>query len=204
MIKTSINPFEILFIVLNVTLIIKGNDVVNQDIEKMIEMAGCPFVSIHQKLVRNVCLLPAYQINEAPMGLNNHTYVKIDLHRVSILEIDEQKNKLSLHISQALQWPEPRIRANFSTVLNDRPSIKLSPEDFLKIWHPDLDIDTNNFAPIMISRQLGAICWSLKHVVVVGLILFEGPSVPVSIIFVVLFRPHNLIMISMHCSITLL
>ena len=92
----------------------------------------------------NTVRLPAYQINEAPMGLNNHTYVKIDLHRVSILEIDEQKNKLSLHISQALQWPEPRIRANFSTVLDDRPSIKLSPEDFLKIWHPDLDMDTNN------------------------------------------------------------
>ena len=144
MIYTIIKSHEIIFIILNVTLIIKGNDVVNQDIEKMIEMAGCPFVSIHQKLVRNVCLLPAYQINEAPMGLNNHTYVKIDLHRVSILEIDEQKNKLSLHISQALQWPEPRIRANFSTVLDDRPSIKLSPEDFLKIWHPDLDMDTNN------------------------------------------------------------
>ena len=80
MIDTIIKSHKIIFIILNVTLIIKGNDVVNQDIEKMIEMAGCPFVSIHQKLVRNVCLLPAYQITEAPMGLNNHTYVKIDLH----------------------------------------------------------------------------------------------------------------------------
>ena len=36
------------------------------------------------------------------------------------------------------------------------------------------------FSPMMISCQLGAICWSLKHVVVVGIVLFERPSEPVA------------------------
>ena len=34
---------------------------------------------------------------------------------------------------------------------------------------------------MMISCQLDTICWTLKHVLVVGLVLFERPSVPVSL-----------------------
>ena len=111
--------------------------------KQMIENSGCPFVSTDQMLVTNVCLMPYYRSNEAPFQhLHNNTQVNIDLKEVHVLEINEKKNKLTIKISQDLQWLEPRIKANFSEV--ETESIKLSSENFFQIWQPDIDLYSTN------------------------------------------------------------
>ena len=109
----------------------------------MIENAGCEFVSTDQMLVTNVCLMPYYISNEAPFQhRHKSTQVQIDLYEVSVLEINEKKNKLTVKITQYLQWLEPRIRANFSEVENG--SIQLSSENFVQIWEPHKGLYAEN------------------------------------------------------------
>ena len=113
---------------------------VKEKMKQMIEEAGCPFVSTNQLLVRSVCLIPYYQSNEAPMGTHSFTTVNIYLQEVSIIEIDEMRNKITIQMSQDLQWLDQRIRANFSAVPLNINLIKLAPKNFFEIWHPDLDL----------------------------------------------------------------
>ena len=58
----------------------------------MIDDTGCPYVSQHQMLVRNACLMPYYQLNESPDD-SNFT-VAVSLEKADVLEVDEANNKL--------------------------------------------------------------------------------------------------------------
>ena len=111
--------------------------------KKLIEDTGCPYVSQDQMLVRNVCLMPYYQPNESPqesMIYLTH-YIDVNLLKADILMVDEENNKLTIHIIQNLHWFDHRIRANFSYA---GQSIKLALGNVFKIWHPDLDLYTKN------------------------------------------------------------
>ena len=112
--------------------------------KSLIEDTGCPFVSQDQMLVRNVCLMPYYQPNESPqqsiLSVSPH-YVDVNLLKADILMVDEDNNKLTIHISQNLHWFDHRIKANFSYA---GQLIKLVPSNVVKIWHPDLELYTIN------------------------------------------------------------
>ena len=107
----------------------------------VIEDTGCPYVSHDQMLVRNVCLMPFYQLNESPQESNFTNYVDVNLLKADVLEVDEDNNKLKIHIIQHLHWFDHRIRANFSDA---GQLIKLAPSNVFQIWHPDLDLYTKN------------------------------------------------------------
>ena len=113
-------------------------------LKRMVKEAGCPFSSINQLLVRNVCLMPDYQSNELPDNADGITNVDIYLHEAFVLEVDEKKNKITIKVSQLMEWFEPRIRANFSAVSKQNGIIKLSPQNVKTIWHPDLDMFTKD------------------------------------------------------------
>ena len=113
-------------------------------IQKMVEDAGCPFVTPKQLLVRNVCLLPDYQQNELPDHQNGITRVDFYLQEALVLEIDEKKDKIKVKISQLIEWGEPRLRANFSAVSKKIVQIKLSSNNIEFLWHPDQDMYTEN------------------------------------------------------------
>lgn len=111
--------------------------------KETIENAGCPFVSPNQMLVKHVCLMPYYQIDEGPFEADYEvTLVNIELDEVSVLETVEKKNKLTIKISQYLQWREPRIKVNFSE--SNANLIKLSSKNFVQIWQPNIDLSSNN------------------------------------------------------------
>ena len=134
--------------VLIITLVITTNAQIppNEENDKMkqeVEGIGCPFISIKQVLVQNVCLMPDYQSSEAPTNDEGITNVAIALHKPSVLEIDERQNTIKLQLVQYLTWWEPRIRANFSDV-PENGVITLSQDNFQEIWHPDLDMFTED------------------------------------------------------------
>jgi len=118
--------------------------------KKVIEDAGCPFIEEDQMLVRDVCLMPNYQRTEFPFVSETNRYITIELREVTVLHMEENKNKLSLHIEQFYSWCDSRISANFSNtdsiLISDGylPVIKLSLQNAEKIWHPDLDIQTRD------------------------------------------------------------
>ena len=118
--------------------------------KKVIEDAGCPFIEEKQMLVRHVCLMPNYQRTEFPFVSESNRYITIELREVTTLHMDEDKNKLSLHIEQFYSWCDSRISANFSNTdsifISDGylPIIKLSLQNAEKIWHPNLDIQTRD------------------------------------------------------------
>ena len=126
-----------------------GDDELKEKLKQLIEEAGCPFISTNQLLVRSVCLMPYYQSNEPPIGLDSLTHVNIDLQEVYILEIDEKRNKITIQMSQDIQWIETRIRANFSAVHPEINLIKLAPNNFFRIWHPDLEL----YVPNLLERE---------------------------------------------------
>ena len=112
----------------------------------MVENAGCPFVSRKQLLVRNVCLLPDYQQTELPKfaAEGGVTYVDIYLHEAKVLEIDERKDKITIKISQLMEWEDFRVKADFSEIKKPPEHIKLSPRSINSLWYPDLDMFTKN------------------------------------------------------------
>ena len=112
--------------------------------KKWIEDTGCPYVSQDQMLVKNVCLMPYYQLNESPHKDNFLEFVTVNLLAAKVLEIDESNNKLTIQLSQHLHWYDHRIKANFSEEFEDVGLIKLTPNNFYQIWHPDLDLFTIN------------------------------------------------------------
>ena len=95
---------------------VDGNQKVDEKIKKMVEEAGCAYASPKQLLVRNVCLMPDYQSNELPNNANGVTKVDFYLQEALVLEVDEKKDKLTVKLSQLMEWGEPRLRANFSTI----------------------------------------------------------------------------------------
>ena len=119
-------------------------DIVNNyTIKESIKNAGCPFVSESQMLEKNVCLMPQYASNELPMSSNAASNVSLYLLNVYVLEVDEVKNAITVELLQYLEWTEPRIRANFSSAINQK-KIKLSTKSVNRIWHPELDIYTKD------------------------------------------------------------
>ena len=132
--------YRLTFLLTTVAIMARSNEV-DDKMKQMVEQSGCPFVNIRQILVRNVCLMPGYQANEMPNNLEGETVVNIDLHRPSVLEVDEKKNKITIKVSQRMTWWEPRIRANFSALTDETKIIWLSPK-IANIWHPDLDMYT--------------------------------------------------------------
>ena len=107
----------------------------------LIEDAGCPFLSKDQMLVRNVCLMPNYQSNESPQEFNLIHFVDVNLLKADILKVDEENDKLKIHIIQNYHWFDHRIRA---TLTYPGQLIKLAPSNVFQIWHPDRDIYTTN------------------------------------------------------------
>ena len=131
---------RLIVVVMFVAIETKASNEVGERIKKMLEEAGCPFISRTQLLVRNVCLMPDYHVNELPTNSEGVTNVNLFLLKVRILQIEEKKNKITIELSQNMDWTDQRIRASFRN--NDL--IKLSPKTFLQIWHPDLDMFTTD------------------------------------------------------------
>ena len=123
---------------------VEGNQKVDEKIKKMVEEAGCAYASPKQLLVRNVCLMPDYQSNELPNNANGVTKVDFYLQEALVLEVDEKKDKLTVKLSQLMEWGEPRLRANFSAISEKFVQIKLSPKNIRSLWHPDLDMYTKD------------------------------------------------------------
>ena len=116
----------------------------NNVIKQKIINAGCPFVAANQLLEKNVCLMPDYASNELPKAYNwLVTTVKIYLLHVYVMEINENKNQITVEILQYIDWREPRIRANFTTA-HSKAKIKVSTKSAQRIWYPDLDIYTKD------------------------------------------------------------
>ena len=112
--------------------------------KKLIERTGCEFISEDQLLVRNVCLMPYYQANESPHEFDDTHILSVNLQAAKVLDIDEANDKLTIHVSQHLFWFDHRIRANFVHLPKNISIIKLSPDNIVKIWHPELDLYTLN------------------------------------------------------------
>ena len=143
----SVKYFSIVYrftvVLITVAITTSSGNKVDDNLKQMVEEAGCPFISIKQLLVRNVCLMPDYQFTELPNS-EGITNVYIRLQDAYILEVAEKKNTITFKISQIMKWWEPRIRANFSAVPQQNGIIKLSPTNFKSIWHPNLYIDTQD------------------------------------------------------------
>ena len=116
---------------------------VNNAIKEKIDEAGCPFVSENQLLERNVCLMPDFASNELPLDEQGTTNVTMYLLNAFVTEVDERKNTLTVELLQYMEWSEPRIRVNFSSV-SGKKKIKLSTKSVNKIWHPDIDVYTKD------------------------------------------------------------
>ena len=146
---TKTNSFGLLvYILLTTQNTVMGKYDPRQDLwskkkwtKAMIDDTGCPYVSQDQMLVRNVCLMPHYQPNESPQESNFNHYVDVNLLKADILKVDEDNDKLKIHIIQNLHWFDHRIRANLSYA---GQLIKLAPSNVIQIWHPELDLYTTN------------------------------------------------------------
>ena len=111
-------------------------------LKKFIEEAGCPYHGEDQFLQNNQCLLPNYISGESPKNQENKTFVDFLLKKIRVLEIDERKNMITYMISQYMEWKDPRIKSNFSSMTSKWT--KLSPSGVEKIWHPNLAMYTFN------------------------------------------------------------
>ena len=120
---------------------------VNKEIKQEIEHAGCPFENLNQLLIKEVCLMPDYVLMDPPQNPYGLTNVDVDLHLAQILEIDETKNKITIQLEQNMEWDDSRIKANFSAmqnIIDDSSYTPLSVRAVEKIWHPYLDIFTQD------------------------------------------------------------
>ena len=115
----------------------------NPTIKENIQNSGCPFVSESQMLDKNVCLMPQYASTELPMNSGSPSNVSLYLLNVYVMEVDEVKNAITVELLQYLEWTEPRIRANFSSAINQK-KLKLPTKSVNRIWHPELDIYTKD------------------------------------------------------------
>ena len=105
----------VIFILITVKNNSNASNGVDNLLQEKINEAGCPFVTENQLIERNVCLLPDYASNESPKTKIGVTTISIYFLHVYILEVEEQKNQLTMEILQYIDWKEPRIRANFTS-----------------------------------------------------------------------------------------
>lgn len=116
----------------------------NQTTKDLIEKAGCPYISNSQFLVRGACLLPNYENKQMPVDANDTVLVNITLFSAIVMEVDDRRHSLTVKLSQFFEWYEPRIRYNKSTKSGVTGVIWLSKKSINDIWHPDLDMYTDN------------------------------------------------------------
>ena len=116
----------------------------NQSTKDMIEKAGCPYSSNNQLLVRDVCLLPNYENNQMPIDANDTSLVNITLFSAIVMEVDDRRHSLTIKLTQFFEWCEPRIRYNTAAKSGVTGVIWLSKKNINDIWHPDLDMYTDN------------------------------------------------------------
>ena len=112
--------------------------------KQMIETAGCPYVGVDQFLARHVCILPGYQAHEIPTIENGPAQIVVNLFSAVLLEVKERENRLTLKMSQFLQWFDPRIRLSKHKKPDKMGIVWLSQKNIDRIWHPDLDMYTEN------------------------------------------------------------
>ena len=116
----------------------------NQTTKDLIEKAGCPYISNSQFLVRGVCLLSNYENKQMPIDANDTVLVNITLFSAIVMEVDDRRHSLTIKLSQFFEWYESRIRYNKSTKSGVTGVIWLSKKSINDIWHPDLDMYTDN------------------------------------------------------------
>ena len=116
----------------------------NQSTKDMIEKAGCPYSTNNQLLVRDVCLLPNYENNQMPIDANDTSLVNITLFSAIVMEVDDRRHSLTIKLTQFFEWYEPRIRYNTAAKSGVTGVIWLSKKNINDIWHPDLDMYTDN------------------------------------------------------------
>ena len=120
----------------------------NVDLKDLIKEAGCPFHNKEQLLINEVCLMPDYQKNEHPENSNGIAIVDTDWFKApQVLNVDEKKNRITFQLIQYMEWLDPRIKVNMSamkSLQNSKSWIKFPPLIENKIWHPDLDLHTED------------------------------------------------------------
>ena len=118
------------------------------DLKNLIKEAGCPFYNKKQLLINNVCLMPDYQKNEHPENSNGIVLVDTDWFQApQVLDVDEKKNRITFQLQQYMEWSDPRIKVNMSamkSLQNSKSWIKFPPLIENRIWHPDLDLHTED------------------------------------------------------------
>ena len=132
-----------------VMMTIDSSTIKHRNLSQEIEESGCPYRKDKQLLMKNVCLMPDYQLHEPPKNdVNGKTNVDVNFQTVpQLLEIHQKKNKITLQILQYIEWKDPRIRANLSAISNMLyyySWIKVDPSIVKKIWHPNLDMYTDD------------------------------------------------------------
>ena len=113
-------------------------------IKGMIETAGCPFVSVDQFFAQHVCILPGYEANEMPRNENETAQIVVTLFSALVLDVKERENRLTVKISQFLQWFDPRIKLNKHKKPDKMGIVWISQKNIDRIWHPNLDMYTKN------------------------------------------------------------
>ena len=141
--------FKIIYLAINIlTISTEVSHAYNNNIKEFIEEAGCPFIDKSQLLRRNLCLMPSYELYEPPNDKGGHTNIDIDFWKPpKILEVDEKNNKITIHLLQLIEWMDSRVKVNTTTMQNMQHSsgyIKFIPPEVERIWHPNLDLYTDN------------------------------------------------------------
>ena len=113
-------------------------------IKQMIETAGCPFESVDQFFAQHVCMLPGYEANEMPRIENETARIVVTLFSALVLDVKERENRLTVKISQFLQWFDPRIKLSKHKKPDKLGIIWISQKNIDRIWHPNLDMYTKN------------------------------------------------------------
>ena len=122
---------------------VKSSDnMANNRTKILIEDAGCPFQSNNQFLQGNQCLMPYYVSSDPPNAVQNRTLVDMYYYKINVSDVEERKNKVTLVISQYMEWQDARIVSNFSTMSANWT--KLAPNNVEKIWHPNSGMYTFN------------------------------------------------------------
>ena len=120
----------------------------SNDIQKMVEEAGCPYIENSQLLMEYVCLMPNYRPYESPEDQDGKTWVDLDLIKAPhVLEIGEKENKITVQLVHLMEWEDPRIRINLSGMPDMQFSYsyaKIPRADMNRIWLPFQDITTTN------------------------------------------------------------
>ena len=119
-----------------------NENMANNRTKTLIEDAGCPFQNNNQFIQRKQCLMPYYVSSDPPKAVQNLTLVDMNYYKINVSEVEERKNKVTLVISQYMEWQDARIISDFSTMSANWT--KLAPNNVEKIWNPNSGVYTVN------------------------------------------------------------